>query len=47
MHLIHSLLMDYAAELLTHFVAEVLEDPILGPGVQNCAYKDSKAELLV
>lgn len=39
--------MDYAAELLTQFVAEVLEDPVLDPVVQDCAYKDSKAELLV
>lgn len=43
MRLIHPLLMDYAVELLTQFVAEALEDA----GVQDCVYKDSKAELLV
>jgi len=34
------------AELLTQFVAEVLEDPILSPHVQDCAYKDGKGELM-
>lgn len=43
---IHPLWMDYETQLLTQFVTEALEDPVVGPGVRDCAYKDSKAELL-
>lgn len=37
--------MDYVAELLTQFVADLFEDLILGPGVRDCAYLESNMEV--